>query len=330
MAAEQVQESLSDYIRTENAKEREAAGLDGPAPPLPEAEPMTAAETGEAEAVTADIPAPAAEPVVEAASERNTDGTFRPKADSVQKRIDKAVKAQRDAERRAEAAEARAREIEAARVAKPAEAEPAKEAKPAKPVADGRPTIDQWVKDHPDDPDPLSSFAIAAAEWVAAKRDEKVKAEADQVRFNDRRAEIEAAGREQFPDWQEVISSEFGRTFTFPPPLFNAIFESEHSPALIHYLGTHPDDARALAAQPTHTALVSLGTLTARLTPASNGSGARPMVHSKAKPLTKPLRGSTPSAPSSATLDPETTSLKDWIRLNNAADRRRAMESRGA
>lgn len=322
-------DSLSDYIRTENAKEREAAGLEGPAPPLPVAETLTTAESAQAEVTDAEIPAPEAE-VAAAPETRNADGTFKPKKDAVQARIDKAVKAHREEQRRADAAEAKARDLEARLAASAKPVEKAEPEKPPAPVADGRPTLDQWVKDHPNDPDPLTSFSIAAAEWVSDQRDKKAQAARDQAAFQDRRQDVDAAGREQFQDWQEVISSDFGKNFVFPPHLFNAIFNADQAPALIHYLGTHPDEARALAAEPLHASLVSLGTLSARLAPARDGSGTRPVVHSKAKPLTKPLRGSTPSAPATSEPDPETTSLSDWIKLGNARDRRRAQESRGA
>src|SRR5690348_5588645 len=108
------EQSLADYIRQENAKDRASAGLDGEGAPLPEAKTLSPSEAAVAadEASSTDTePASAADP--EPSADRNADGTFKPKRDGVQSRIDKAIAKQREAERKAEAAEARARELEA-------------------------------------------------------------------------------------------------------------------------------------------------------------------------------------------------------------------------
>jgi hypothetical protein len=322
-------ESLADYIRTENAKERDAAGLEGDGAPLPEAEVVTSQEAAESEPVTAKIDAP--DEKVEAASERNQDGTFKAKvaekADSVQKRIDKAVKAQREAERKAEAAEARIREFEA----RTPKTEPAAVAAPSASIPDKSTAkkLPFGIENFVDEADPIAAFTVAANEWLDAQREQARKAEAEKRTFQERNSEIAAEGRDQFPDWDEVMTGEAAQ-IDIPPYLYLPVHEHPQSAAILHYLGTHPDELRSLVAQPAASALLHLGTVAARLTPASNGSGERSVAHSKAKPLTKPLRGSTPSAPSAPKLDPETTSLADWIRLGNAADRRRERESRGA
>lgn len=329
--ADVVTESLSDYIRTENAKEREAAGLDGDGPGLPEAEPLTASEIAQTP-TEGDSPEPEPEQTVEttAQTERNADGTFKGKRDKVQERIDKATAKQRDAERRAEAAEARARELEA----RTTSSTPPEAVATPTPTSDDEPNFDQWVAANPTHPDPIGGFAKYAAKWAAkqalAERDAAEQAVKAQQQARERLTQSDAEGREQFADWDEAISSEFAQTFEFPPYLIAGIQESAQSAALRYYLSTHETEARALAAKSPASALVELGTLAARLTPAHDGSGTRTVVHSKAKPLTKPLRGSTPSAPSAAALDPEKATLSDWIRFNNAADRRREREMRGA
>lgn len=314
---------LADYIRVENAKEREEAGLEGAGAPLPVAETITASESASPTEVDE---TPAVEIEV-SPTERNLDGTFKVKKDTVQQRIDKAVKAQREAERKADASEARARALEARQPT--VETNPAAKVETAHPASDDAPTLEGYISANPNDADPLSGFTKAVAKWAAkqalTERDQKAGEAEAKTQFQTRMKEIDSDGRQQFSDWHEVMSSDFASTFPFPPHIVQAVHESNQSAALLHYLGTHPDEARALAAKTPTSALVTLGTLAARLMPAEDGSGVRSVVHSKAKPLTKPLRGSTPSAPSSTTLDPATTPLSDWIRINNAEERRRAL-----
>jgi hypothetical protein len=312
-------QSLADYVRQENAKEREAAGLDGEGAPLPAAEPLSASEA--AEASDAEIADPAhSDAPAEITAERNADGTFKPvKRDKVQERIDKAVKAQRDAERRAEASEARARELEAKSTSAPSSVSSSVSA----PSASDEPKIDDFLNE----PDPYAALIRAHGTWAATR----ALAEHDaRLAIQAIAAQSDQDGRAQFPDWDEVINSDFARTFDVPPHLLAAIRTSDQSAALRYYLASHPDDARALAADPPVKALVALGTLAAHLDSASHGSERRMVTHSQAKPPTKPLRGSTPSAPSATAPDPATTKLSDWIRINNALDRRRMQESRGA
>lgn len=300
----QADQSLGDYIRTENAKER--------------AEP----DESQAVEVVADAVEATPEPVTEAVADdtvRDAAGKFA-KKDSVQARIDKATRNQRDAERRAEQAEARIRELET----KSAPAEPAK---PAVQLAQGdpEPTVDQFL----DQPDPYAALAIAAGKWAA--RAERRQWEANQANtraeseFAARAQEHRANGAEKHADFDTVMA---GMTVNFPGHVIQAIVDSDHGGELMYYLGTHESEARAVAAASPVKAILTLGQLAARFTAAPSGSVSAPIAPSKAKPLIKPVSASAP-APIAAEPDPNKTPFKDWVRIHNAAEKRAREEQYG-
>lgn len=73
-----------------------------------------------------------------------------------------------------------------------------------------------------------------------------------------------------------------------------AILKSENGPAIVHYLGTHPDIATRLANKPVEDQLVEIGQIEARITqpaPAPKPAakpGAKPAANAGAKPNTTP------------------------------------------
>jgi hypothetical protein len=304
----QADQSLGDYIRTENAKERAE----------PEDSPVVEVVSEAAANVEATPEVPATEPVSDEAT-RDASGKF-VKKDSVQARIDKATRNQRDAERRAEQAEARIRELET-------KSTPAEPAKPAVQLAqsDPEPTVDQFL----DQPDPYAAYGLAAGKWAArAERREWEAARAArsaESEFAARAQEHRANGAEKHADFDTVMA---GMTVNFPGHVIQAIVDSDHGGELMYYLGTHESEARAVAAASPVKAILTLGQLAARFTAAPSGSVSAPIAPSKAKPLIKPVSASAP-APIATEPDPNKTPFKDWVRIQNAAERRAREEQYG-
>lgn len=242
------------------------------------------------------------------ATERDASGKF-VKKDPVQARIDKAVAAQRNAERERDALKAQL----ASKPAETARTEP--ESTPARTAATPAPTYGDLAKRyaaHPDYPkieqfaaeaDPYESWRRAESVFLADARYAELRV-AEQAKQQQDAALTEAqerfeahlkAGAEAHPDFDAVMSSEFARTFIFPPHIVEAINVSERGGDLMHYLASHPDEARAIAALPPTQALLKLGSID-RQEPAPSGSGSRTPLVTRAKPPIKPV-GSSPSSP---------------------------------
>jgi hypothetical protein len=240
--------------------------------------------------------ASAPEPEVAATPERNDDGTFK-KRDKVQERIDKAVKAQRDAERRAEAAE---RELQA-RTSQPAT--PA--AVPDSTPPEAYPTIDQFLNDA----DPYASLAKAIGKYEAkaavdAYRQQQQQ-EAARGEVLERVSAIVEAGQKKYANWQAVVADSDAATIPMPEMTLAALHRLENAEDVIYYLGQHPDEARVLAAHDPMQALLSLGALS-RSVVAPSGSTTPAVSTSRAKPLIKPV-GATPVAPEPRPPDEKST-----------------------
>lgn len=301
-AEPQADQSLGDYIRTENAKER----ADPSDTPVFEVVSEAAVEA---------TPEPATEAVADD-TVRDAAGKF-VKKDSVQARIDKATRHQRDAERRAEQAEARIRELET-------QSTPAEPAQPVPQLAQGntRPKVDDFTETD----DPYQAHSFAAAEYVLQQHEAAKQRQAAEAAFANRVQEHRTHGAEKYADFDTVVKQV--PVYNFPAHVVEAIVDSDQGADLLYYLGTHESEARAVAAASPVKAILTLGQLAARFTAAPSGSVSAPIAPSKAKPLIKPVSASAP-APIAAEPDPNKTPFKDWVRIHNAAEKRAREEQYG-
>lgn len=319
-----VEPTFAEYARAENAKERAAeTGLtvevsapdSVPAPAVgaePAGEPAVASET------SAETPAVEAK----ADDERNPDGTFKPKSKKVSNTGEWARNARLTAELRA--AQEELTRLKTA----PSPSQPVAPAAPqVLDPSDPEPTIDQFL----DKPDPYAALAVAAGKW--AVREERREAQKQTYEAQRREAQGQTAEREQtfaaqHPDYHDVVPTVI-EILKAQPAVLTAMADDDLGPAVAYHLAQHPDEARRIAALTPVQGVMAIGKLLSRMTPAPSGSGTPAVSTSKAKPLIKPVSGA-PVAPESSPPDPDKTSFSDWVRINNAADRRRAREMSGA
>jgi hypothetical protein len=232
-----------------------------PAPPAEEPESKTAADpepAGDQQETETDE-----EDEPQQTTERGEDGKFKTKEvpPNVQKKIDKATKARREAERRAEEADARVQKLQAdfeelrkSTAAKPADVKPEPEVK--------KPTFDKSapkIEDFNSAEDPYQAHQIALMEWVVEKNEfaresklaqlkteikEETASEADAAErlaaFEDRKAQL----IESVPDYQEVWKKVEGGDVAISGPLFDAIGEYAEEGldvAYLYHLAKNPE-----------------------------------------------------------------------------------------
>lgn len=326
--------SLADFIDSGNQAERIRKGKEPD--PLETAAPAAAAAV-EAPSVPAETAAPpdaATEPAksdeIDELDEQPRDaaGKFvEPTPAWLQKRINRAVAKQKEAERRAEQAE---RELQTARAQPQAE----KPVPPPQPTGadprDPKPDPDYFNSRPNEYPDPYISYAEAIGAWSArqeSRRIQQVQAEQTATQqFREAVSEVKQLGQEKYADYDEKIAAQ---PLNFPNHVIATLVD-EALPAvvradIVYYLSTHANEARALAQAPPHVALLTLGQLSTRFSAAqSNGSAEKAPTRSKAKPLIQPVSASAPTpSPNGSVENAEHLSLADYNRIENAAERRR-------
>jgi hypothetical protein len=235
---------------------------------------------------------------------RGEDGKFRAKdGDNVQKRIDKAVKAQREAER----------ERDELKQKLASGSQPAQET--AKPAAQSTERPD------PQKFETYDAYIEALTEWKSDQREarreqEKQKAvaqRAEQETLTAHNSRVETA-REKHADYDEVLAT-VGK-LQISRALHEAIVSSEHGPEVAYRLAKDPDEAKRIAALPPLRQVAEFG----RLESLIEKPAAKP---ADKKPLPKPAAnvGGGAGAKSLALDDPD-ISMSTFKRLASAALKR--------
>jgi hypothetical protein len=314
---EVTEKSVTVTANAPEAEIREGAGF----APVGETPPVVTPPVADVVAAAA----PDAETVID--SDRNADGTFKPKADvggdprkSFQAKINEERRLRGDAERRATELEAK--------LAAGTSSSGAAAGKPAPVDAPKPPTYLEMVtryQTHPDYPqlddfvqsgsfdDPYHACAVAQAAFLSDARDwersesRRVASERQQVTTRVETAHRE--GAEKYPDWQTLFDSDEAKV-DLPAAVINELYnDTTPSADLIHHLLTHPDELRSLATVEDPIAAARLvarlsanipvGVSTAHSGPES--TPPKPPV-TRAKPLIKPVSAS-PSAPDAVNPD---------------------------
>lgn len=314
--------SFADYVRVTNAAEARGEAQADAAP--------LAADPPPADAGPALDAAPEAEPeptAVDPAADRNADGTFKKrsaKSDASAEdvpRIRELTAKRREAERERDALQARIRELEAGKPTDP---------KPAAPVSldpsDPKPKLAQFL----DAADPYEALADAHAEWAVREAERRYEAKqqafAQQTKQRELQTKLDTFA-DAHPDYQDKIDGI--ADVIFPHEVLTAIREDDEAPAIAYYLGSHPEEARRIAALRPLAGVKALGQILTRLTAAPSGPAVQAAPTSRAKPLIKPVSGA-PVAPEPSPPDPDTTPFHQWVPLMNEKDRKAQREARGA
>ncbi len=222
------------------------------------------------------------------AQTRGEDGKFKP-ADTppgVQKRIDKLVKAQKEAERRAAEAERKVAELQGSRPVEGQQKEPSsgKNAPPAAVTAKAKPEQKDF--------DTYDGYIEALADWryETRKAEDEAKA-AQQARQNAERAAAEVhvqrvnAAKERYPDYDEVMAGV--QSLPITREIHDGIVKSEKGPDIAYHLAKNPDEVRRIAALTPDRQLVEMGKLEAKFETAATPANEKPNKADK-KPLPKP------------------------------------------
>ena len=249
---------------------------------IPVTETPAAAATPVAEAKT--DPASELEAEQEETRERGPDGKFKPASVAkveddesaavpagVQKRIDKAVRAQREAERQRDELQAKLTGTAGSRPAgKPDTAQPVEAA--------GRPESSKF--------ETYEAYVEALTDWkIEVKAQARSNAEAQ--RANNAAFEARVAAVKADPDYADYddVIEEMG-AMPISQVMQAAIRESEVGPKLAHYLGKNPEEAARIAKLQPNAGARAMGALEAQLSkpPAAETKPAA------AKPLPRPAK----------------------------------------
>jgi len=330
-------ESFAAYAARENARERGNEPSD------------TVEVVKEAELV--DVGDEAVKPTeTESQQPRAEDGKFaakdQPKTEepagdprkSHQAKISRAIAQQREAERRAEAAEAELAKLRqpAASVVPAAESAPA-----AKPGTPKYVALIKRIEADPDCPqiedftdagfaDPYAAHNAARAAFITerlnAEADSQRQAKAAEAREADLLSNIDTKGREKYQDWDTLYQSEAATKLVLQPAVLAELYADPDSSAdLLHHVLTHPDDLEALADVPDDpiAAARTIARLSAGLSAALSGPAAVAKPQTKAKPLIKPVSSShaapEPSPPEDLPFGPS------YIKAMNERERKAKM-----
>ncbi len=273
-----------------------------------------------------DAPAVEASESSEAASESPEVAAAPPKKRTRRNDPTEAVKAaiakQREAERRADAAESRVQELSAP----PVEAQPTPEPEPQQPTwarfkaMPGVPTVDQFQT--------YEDYSMALAEFVAEAKQVEHTAAQQQAHEQQRQAQQQ---RVQLARWSKTLEEarqhdpKFDETLNLDTPMSlpmqHLAMESPHGIAILQWLSAHPDDAQRISTLHPAETYREMGKLEARLEAASStteNSGPARVVSSAKAPI-KPL-GTSPPAENPFEITDD-LSVDEHIRRMNASDR---------
>ena len=232
-----------------------------------------------------------------------------------------AIAKQREAERRADAAESRVQELSAP----PVEAQPTPEPEPQQPTwarfkeMPGVPTGEQFQT--------YEDYSMALAEFVADTKQTEHTAAQQQAHEQQRQAQQQ---RVQLDRWSKTLEEarqhdpKFDETLNLDTPMSlpmqHLAMESPHGIAILQWLSANPDDAQRISTLHPAETYREMGKLEARLEAASSTKNSGPArVVSSAKAPIKPL-GTSPPAENPFEITDD-LSVDEHIRRMNASDR---------
>jgi hypothetical protein len=249
--------------------------------PVTPAEKDTPAASGEENAEATTVPDSGTEETqVEEHSERGTErdaeGKFK-QSPGVQKRIDKAVKAQRDAERERDELKAKLGNQESRPAKETAPPVETKAEAKAKPEAKDFETYETYVE-------ALTDWKLEARETQRNQEQAERTARESQQKIADSHAGRIEKAKERYQDWDDVMTA--ANSMPITREIHAAIVESDFGPDIAYHLATHPDDVKRIAALPPLRQIAELGKLEVQFEKPANAA-----THNKEpqkKPLPKP------------------------------------------
>lgn len=233
-----------------------------------------------------------------------------PRRGSPEHRINQAVKRQREAERRAEAAEQQLRSYQpqAQRQAPPQQA------------PQGEPTEEQFEKYEDYIASKAEYWALrAVSKYTDAQRAEAEQAAQQRAQYAVIQAHAQrvAVAKSRYADFEDVVDND---EVPVSPAMEDAILHSPVGPDIMHFFGTRPAEAVRIAQLPPGPALIAMGHVEAYVQSVVASASQAPRVPtSRTPPPVRPVSGG--SHISTTPLDQ--LSPLEFIRVRNEAERNR-------
>jgi hypothetical protein len=273
-----------------------------------------------------------------------TPGEQRRKAarDSVQARIDRAVAAQRDAERERDHWKTQALTPQQQREQQQAAPPPAPRQHPGYDPRDPEPSLDQFGGA----PDPVVAYVRELGLW-SGRQEVRANIRAQNHRAGQQAADAREQGRasslakkisdavtdgdtERIPEFLDTISDDVIQLQTFAQlapgqrptgrtAVAEYIVDADHPHLLMRHFTDHPEDLQRLSTLPPSVAFGQMGKLEQRLE-AAHPAGPAPTPVSRARSPIKPVAGSQRIVSDSAPKDSD--DLATFIKKGNALDPR--------
>jgi hypothetical protein len=208
----------------------------------------------------------------------------------VQKRIDKAVRAQRDAERRADEAE---RKLTESQVSRPGDGKEKPEAKPAQSAGDKAESAPTRPKPEPAKFETYEAYIEDLTKWTIEQeraadqrsQSQRSRQDAEKETLRKHQERVAKAKAATLKDFDEVM--EGAKDLPITRDMHTAIVTSEQGPELAYHLAKHPDEVKRIAALPPIRQIAELGKIEAALEAAARPAEKKPPAAEK-KPLPKP------------------------------------------
>jgi hypothetical protein len=130
-------------------------------------------------------------------------------------------------------------------------------------------SIEKWQEDYQKYLEEKIQFDLDARDAVKDKKHAEKTAQESQEQFANRVQEEHNARiikfREEHDDWDETAQAAIDAGVKLTPPMLAHIMQSDTGPALLYYLGKHPNVAKEVAALNAGPTLVRLGRIEAML-----------------------------------------------------------------
>jgi len=232
----------------------------------------------------------------------------KPKRNDPQARIDKAIKAQREAERRAFDLEQRLAQVQQPRVAP----------QPQHVTGPNFPDYGAWSEQPGNEGKPYEEYTDARTDWRYEMRQRQDREQFEARQSQEKALTLREKGKSVYTDWDEI---DWG-ALPIPQPIAREVLTDPDGHRLAYALAKDPVLLQQMNAGPIQ-AGIALGTLKARFSAASNGP-ARP-----ASPTAPPPIQPVGSSPTHSTSSLDDKPFEKWTeadyRKANELDRKRGL-----
>jgi hypothetical protein len=209
-----------------------------------------------------------------------------PKVSGYQKRLNQVIWKQREAERRAEEAEARIREL-----TQPKETEKAMT----------MPTLESVEYDESRYQEEMAKYYASQVDTTLSKREQARSAEQAAIELQSNVSNFHARGMKLADDYEELVVN--NQALPVTEAMRDALLATDKGPEILYHLAGNPEEILRIAEMPPYVQALELGRLEARMSlPKPNKSTSAP---APIKPLS--------AGGESVSKDPDEMTSKEWL-----------------